>query len=314
MWQYNYTNELNHYGILGMKWGVRRYQNKDGTLTPRGKRRYQNKDGTLTEAGKKKEKKETNDSHENQKKRLKKIIAITGASIVTAAGVSVAVYQYKKNKIMSSTTINALKRGSNLDIIRKLKDSSDVEDIFVPKGSILQRVSNVAEKDFRGDMLYTSISNDDARRYKILFERHLSSKKLFNIKLSAVNDIKAPSDKRQFEIFTNLMKTNDSFSSLFVNQFRTESDIRRDPVKAAESSYHLFMTRIYDTTRPENRIFKETIKKLGYNALFDTNDAGVWSTSPLIALDPSDNLTIDTVKKIGLGEKIVAVMLAKDKV
>ena len=33
-------NELVHYGIKGMKWGVRRYRNKDGTLTPAGKKRY----------------------------------------------------------------------------------------------------------------------------------------------------------------------------------------------------------------------------------------------------------------------------------
>lgn len=33
-------NELKHWGVKGMKWGVRRYQNKDGSLTPAGQKRY----------------------------------------------------------------------------------------------------------------------------------------------------------------------------------------------------------------------------------------------------------------------------------
>lgn len=33
---YEQNDELMHHGVLGMKWGVRRFQNKDGSLTGAG--------------------------------------------------------------------------------------------------------------------------------------------------------------------------------------------------------------------------------------------------------------------------------------
>lgn len=39
--------ELYHHGVKGMKWGVRRYQNTDGSLTPAGKKRYDTDSGEI---------------------------------------------------------------------------------------------------------------------------------------------------------------------------------------------------------------------------------------------------------------------------
>lgn len=44
-----YNDYLEHYGIKGMRWGVRRYQNKDGTLTSAGKEKYWKRKETIKE-------------------------------------------------------------------------------------------------------------------------------------------------------------------------------------------------------------------------------------------------------------------------
>ncbi len=59
-----YNNELYHHGVVGMKWGVRRYQNKDGSLTPAGKKRQAKLEAELDELNGKKP------SQESPKSRL----------------------------------------------------------------------------------------------------------------------------------------------------------------------------------------------------------------------------------------------------
>lgn len=81
MWSYNYSysDELYHHGIKGMKWGVRRFQNKDGTRTAAGKKRYADENPS---------KAKEDDVNENQKKGLtdkqKKILKIGAAAAGTA--------------------------------------------------------------------------------------------------------------------------------------------------------------------------------------------------------------------------------------
>lgn len=78
-------NTLQHHGIKGQKWGVRRYQNADGSLTSDGKKRYGSGDGSASK---------TSEADAQKKERTKKIIA----GVAVAATLTAATAVYLKNK------------------------------------------------------------------------------------------------------------------------------------------------------------------------------------------------------------------------
>ena len=80
-------NTLKHHGVLGMKWGVRRYQRKDGSLTPAGKKHVAaeaDKKATKPMTARQKAQSMSNDELNaaiDRKKKEKEYISLSGDAI-----------------------------------------------------------------------------------------------------------------------------------------------------------------------------------------------------------------------------------------
>lgn len=107
---------LYHHGILGMRWGVRRFQNKDGTLTSRGKTRY-NK--ARASSGDKPEK-ERKGLSDRQKKMIK-----VGATLVVAGLVAYGGYKLAQSGKLDGF-VNKGKRSLSKTVGRTPGDSGSV--------------------------------------------------------------------------------------------------------------------------------------------------------------------------------------------
>ena len=115
-------NELSHHGILGMKWGVRRFQTKDGGLTNLGRKRYSDKDGSLNKRGKKKYEKET--AELKAEKKLLKNKARTQKKMDKLKDLKDEVDDLKKADKEAKTG------GSREEKRKRLLESTDAKEIY----------------------------------------------------------------------------------------------------------------------------------------------------------------------------------------
>lgn len=138
MWQYNYNNAeyLQHYGILGMRWGIRRFQDKTGRLTAAGKKRYDDDPSNgAPEKASSKTSKEVGDSFIEKKLGIKlsdrqKTAIKVGAGIAAAALVAYGGY-----------------RLYNSDVGKPIRDQVDAFLNSFTNGSKIKRERLLEEED-----------------------------------------------------------------------------------------------------------------------------------------------------------------------
>lgn len=99
-----YTPYLVHYGVKGMKWGVRRYQNKDGTLTAAGKKRNASSS-------------KSSDADKEKRRSTAKKVAATTAAVVTVAAAA-TIYAKNKDAIDGFVSKYADKAVKGIDLVK----------------------------------------------------------------------------------------------------------------------------------------------------------------------------------------------------
>ena len=319
-WICTRQNELTHHGIKGMKWGVRRFQNKDGSLTPAGRKRYDEPNQGTNSTNKKSQNTKSKSLHrlkleekyrneglskeEAEKKATKRIKA--EAYIAAAAGVTVAsCLAYAKYK--GYTTDKIIKENSDFQRIMRLNPNAEIR------------------KDYRQ---YVTIDKKDKVLYKGMFADHINKLKedgenIYDITIKNRSDIKVASEKRARDTFTNLFKNDKEFKDEFIERLQKDgyavskgrldgifNKMKDNPNSLTDreiktKAYDLFNVMLAEPgerTQKNSSRFYDALRKQGINAVVDVNDSKInnyHAKMPLILFDGE----FDNVKKRIMDDK-----------
>lgn len=316
-----YQDYLAHHGIKGQKWGVRRYQNEDGSLTSAGKKR--------AESGDPKKKELSEEERQARRDKAKKIAGIAAAVAVTAVA---AHYVSKGLAKADRDYYSALERG--VDPMRPFKkdlDNPRNSSYIVPKGSKIQRLSRFDESKAKGHA-YVTFDPEDNERYKGFFGKLLTRTAAAEKAKGAtegtevyVHDIVArehlwsPSKRDRIQTFLNMYKDDPIGMGKTLGNYHTKEFhdtgwlpkfvYRRQYANLHGSQkitkgYRTFVKAIGDEKNKKLRdSYFERLGKMGYNMIQDDQDSGRSGIKPSIVLDRSRSLSYNG-KRTLLGDEV----------
>ena len=324
-WNCTRTNELSHHGIKGMKWGIRRFQNKDGSLTPAGRRRYD--DGINDKQyGKADVKKQTKSNEKTYKiPKNKSLHRLQLEEKYRKQGLSQEqAEQQAAKRIRTEKYIAAAAAVTVASCVAYAKYKGYTSDKIFETNTEFQRIMKLAENaEIRQGRQYLAVDKKDKVKYKGLlgssFETQIKAQnkinEVFNEKAvkEAVYDVtvknkdivKVASRKRAEDAFMKLYNEDSEFRKALQERAKETTEemgfLKPFSKKLGEGKlekhqlrrygYDIFNTLLVDTDkRSESNAnkFYDALKKQGMNALEDINDkkySGYNAKMPIITFD-----------------------------
>ena len=282
------VTDLYHHGIKGQKWGVRRFQRKDGSLTSAGKKRYSNEPPNKSKSQQKYEEvyskyKAIGYSDDDARKRAKgyvstaKTLKIIGG-VAVAAAVAYGAYRYY--------------------------DTS--KDRFISPDKALQTVhtGDIADRIKPGNPFYASYTKKDNTIYASKVFTHFTDESKIT-RMYTKDGIKVASEKTGRKIFNDLVQNNPEVKEYAKSvgalgdkkkgylRFNYSLVLRND----SPDHRRLMFGKELDHDKVHN-IFYDELKKRGYGAVIDVNDSKRegFTWNPVIVFDNQIKHVISTTK------------------
>ena len=328
-------DELYHFGVKGMKWGVRRYQNEDGSLTSLGKKRDKmlsdrktaKKHSTTSNMVKAEySRREFEDAKtrlklENQKKKSKRQQDLEKKYIDQGFAKDEAeIKAYNRAKTETILKVAGGIALASAAAYVAYKHYDKVTDRVFEKGSEIGRLTNNGSEP-TNRAFYGFVNKHDKDRYEGLYGKTLGANgPVYRKAMRAAGDINVASPESARKVLKNMFDTDKQSFDVFKKNIDAMASVvppttkqgklwrkakqELDSGKIGDNTYKAFNTTLVLHTKeqqPINDKFYSAMKKAGYGAIRDVNDkenSGYFAKNPLIVFD-TDKINVEGFTKLG---------------
>ena len=279
--------ELYHYGIKGQKWGVRRYQNDDGSLTLSGKKRYSD-DGQINSI----KRKETPKKGLIQKRKDKLTEHYISKGYKPNAAKTMAEQRMKTEAVLAVVGTIAVTAVA-IKVARRI--GQDYVDQTFKSGKVIQNIGANPNANFKDTPFFAAVNRADKKAYGMNYpnEKRAMVKQraaqggreyqgIFNNQIKLTGDVRRASVANAQKIFYEKMDSDPQFRKEVLDTLKKTGYSDSKAVgeylqkgKRARKLYDRFNQALATPQFQEAGIHKkyyDEMKKHGYNAILDIND------------------------------------------